>query len=363
MRIAFWGSSLLSAYWNGAATYYRGLLRALARRGHAVTFYEPDAFDRQRHRDMAPPEWARVVVYDPNADLSPLLEESADADLAVKASGIGVLDDDLCRALLTHRSSGQRVVFWDVDAPATLGALEAGRQAVLAEVLGDFDAVFTYGGGPPVERAYRRHGARLVRSIYNAVDPDTHFPVPAVERYRADLTLLANRLPDREARIRRYFLHVAAAHPALTFRLGGNGWAVTDVPANVRLLGHVGPNEHNALNASARLVLNVNRDDMARVGYSPATRIFEAAGAAACIVSDRWAGIERFLEPGREILLAEDGDEVGCWVRCLEPEQAREIGRRARERVLREHTYEGRALAVERALALIDAGGSRACIS
>ncbi len=65
MNIAFWGSSLVSAYWNGAATYYRGILRALAQRGHRITFYEPDAYDRQQHRDIPDPDWARIVVYNP----------------------------------------------------------------------------------------------------------------------------------------------------------------------------------------------------------------------------------------------------------------------------------------------------------
>ncbi len=63
MKIGFWGSSLVSAYWNGAATYYRGVLRALANRGHEITFFEPDAYDRQKHRDIPDPEWARIVVY------------------------------------------------------------------------------------------------------------------------------------------------------------------------------------------------------------------------------------------------------------------------------------------------------------
>ena len=54
MKIAFYGSSLLSSYWNGAATYYRGILKALAERGWEITFYEPDAFDRQQHRDIDP---------------------------------------------------------------------------------------------------------------------------------------------------------------------------------------------------------------------------------------------------------------------------------------------------------------------
>lgn len=351
LNIAFWGSSLVSAYWNGAATYYRGLLRALAGRGHVITFYEPDAYQRQQHRDMADPPWARVVVYDPDAELDPHLERSSEADLVVKASGIGVLDDHLVTALLGRRRARQRIIYWDVDAPATLAALADGVEPVLAEALPEFDAVFTYGGGPPVVRAYGAAGARFVRPIYNAVDPATHHPVAAQPRFRADLTLLANRLPDREARLRRYFLEVAAARPDRRFLLGGNGWSRADVPANVDLLGHVPPGDHNALNCSARLVLNVSREDMARMGYSPATRVFEAAGAGACLISDAWAGIDEFLAPGRELLVAEDGDDVAAWLDRVSADEAAEIGSRARDRVLREHTYHHRALAVERALA------------
>ena len=68
MKIAFYGSSLVSSYWNGAATYYRGMLSELARHGHAITFYEPDAYDRQANRDIDPPDYAKVVVYPATED-------------------------------------------------------------------------------------------------------------------------------------------------------------------------------------------------------------------------------------------------------------------------------------------------------
>src|SRR5690606_24852251 len=92
--IAFLGSSLVSAYWNGAATYYRGIVRGLHERGFDVTFYEPDAYERQAHRDMPDPDWARVVVYPADSDAHPLkaLEEARAADIIVKTSGIGVFD-------------------------------------------------------------------------------------------------------------------------------------------------------------------------------------------------------------------------------------------------------------------------------
>ena len=82
------------------------------------------------------------------------------------------------------------------------------------------------------------------------------------------------------------------------FLLGGSGWGDKPMPANVRYIGHVYTADHNAFNCSALAVLNVARDSMAAIGFSPATRVFEAAGAGACVITDAWEGIEHFLEPG-----------------------------------------------------------------
>jgi spore maturation protein CgeB len=182
--------------------------------------------------------------------------------------------------------------------------------------------------------------------IYNALDPETHYPVRA--RHEADLTLIANRLPDREARVEEFFFRPARRLPEHDFVLGGAGWEGLDLP--VRYRGHVPTAEHNAVNCASLAVLNVTRADMAANGWSPATRVFEAAGAAACLITDAWEGIELFLEPGREVLVARDGDEVVEHLQGLTPERARAIGRAARERVLDEHTYEHRAELVERVL-------------
>jgi spore maturation protein CgeB len=94
-------------------------------------------------------------------------------------------------------------------------------------------------------------------------------------------------------------------------------------------------------------VLNVARDSMADIGFSPATRVFEAAGAAACLITDAWEGIELFLQPGEEVLVARDGKDVAEHVRSLTPERAREIGDAALRRVLREHTYAHRGAEVD----------------
>jgi spore maturation protein CgeB len=348
IRVAFYGSSLLSSYWNGAATYYRGLLSALAALGYDITFYEPDAYDRQSHRDIAPPAWARVQVYPVRPDaLSRVVAQAAAADVVVKASGVGVFDDELLGGLAAVARPDALRVFWDVDAPATLAQLQAGTSPVLRNALPELDLVLTYGGGPPVVNAYRGLGARFCAPIYNALDPATHRPVSNEATLAADLSFLANRMPDRETRADLFFFRPAALLPDKRFVLGGAGWQGKPMPPNVQWIGHVGTDRHNAFNVSALAVLNVARDSMAATGFSPATRVFEAAGAGACLISDAWEGIEQFLTPGEEILIARDGGDVVEILATLTPDGARNIGGQARRRILREHTYTQRAQTVD----------------
>lgn len=341
MKIAFYGSSLLSSYWNGAATYYRGILRALAEHGHQITFYEPDAFDRQQHRDIDPPEWVRSVVYPATeVGLRGVLAEAGDADVVVKANGVGVFDRELLEGVVAGARPGALRVFWDVDAAATLDEMRADPAHPVRAAMPDLDMVLTYGGGDPVVDAYRGFGAAECVPVYNALDPTTHFPVPADERFACDLAFLGNRLPDREARVEEFFLRPAAALPQQRFLIGGNGWDSKDMPGNVRHRGHVFTAEHNAFNCTPRAVLNVARDSMAHIGFSPATRVFEAAGAAACLITDAWEGIELFLIPDEEVLVARDGQDVAEHLSALTPQRAAAIGQAALARVLREHTYD-----------------------
>ena len=349
MKIAFYGSSLLSSYWNGAATYYRGLIRDLAGRGYDTTFYEPDAFDPQTHRDIDPPDLARVCVYPATEEaLRGVIAEAAAADVVVKASGVGVFDDALLAGVMAASRPDAVRVFWDVDAPATLAEMrEAGPGHPVRLAMPDLDLVLTYGGGPPVVDAYRGLSARDCTPIYNALDASTHHPVAPEPRFAADLAFLGNRLPDREARVEEFFLTPAARLPQRKFIIGGNGWETKAMPGNVRHIGHVYTREHNAFNTSPLAVLNIARDSMASVGFSPATRVFEAAGAGACLITDAWEGIEGFLRPDHEVLVARDGADVAGHVEALTPERARAIGEAGRLRILAEHTYERRGAQVD----------------
>ena len=364
LDIAFFGSSLVSAYWNGAATYYRGIIRNLAERGHRVTFYEPDAFERQQHRDIPDPAWAKVVVYPATeSEVHRMLETAHGADIVVKASGVGVFDELLEAAVLDIRRPGGLAIFWDVDAPATLDRMETNPADPFRPLVPRYDFVLTYGGGDPVVEAYKRFGARECVPIYNALDPTTHHPVDPDPRFEGDLGFLGNRLPDREERVEEFFLKAAALCPERRFLLGGNGWGDKPMSSNVHYLGHVYTRDHNAFNCTPLAVLNISRESMARYGFSPATRVFEAAGAGACLITDAWIGIEMFLEPDWEVLVAADGDEVAERLRGLTLEDARRIGRAAKRRILAEHTYAHRAAQIESILGLQPPTGTGARIS
>ena len=350
MKIFVFGSSLTSCYWNGAATYYRGIYKNLSRLGHEVTFAEPDIYNRQQNRDSAEINYATVRVYETPRDLEKVLSEACTSDLIVKHSGVGADDDLLEAEVLRCGSDATRVAFWDVDAPATLARVEQNAGDPFRELIPKYDFIFTYGGGDPVVEQYTQLGAQNCVPVYNALDPDTHHPVAADAKFQCDLAFVGNRLPDREARVEQFFLAAAEKAPEFQFLLGGEGWGSRSLPTNVRWIGHVGTGLHNAINCSARMVLNINRESMARTGFSPPTRVFEAAGAAACLITDAWTGVEHFFEPGREILVAHAADDIVRYLREIAPADARQIGLAMHARALRDHVYESRAKLVDKIL-------------
>jgi spore maturation protein CgeB len=357
MKIAFFGSSLVSSYWNGEAAYYRGLLKALAALGHEITFYEPDALWRQRCRDASDPAWARVVVYPATSDgwQRALDDAGGHCDLLVKLGNIGIFDAELEQAVPAAVPARGFCAFWDVDAATTLEAIAANPAHHLRQAIPLYDLILTCGGGDAVIAGYTGMGARQCVPVYHALDPATHYPVRSRSSFWCDLSFLANRLPDRETRVDAFFVRAATILRHHRFLLGGAGWHGKFLPPNARCVGHIGTDHHNAFFCSGLATLNINRASMARCGSSPPTRIFEAAGAAACLITDAWDGIEQFLEPGREVLVAADGGEVAELVAQLTPDDARHIASAARRRVLAHHTYERRALQVDALLTGVDA--------
>ena len=233
------------------------------------------------------------------------------ADLLVKASGVGVFDRELEAAMAEIARRGRAGSIGTSMLPLRWTKSRPNSAHHLRKAIPRYDMVFTYGGGAPVVKAYRGVGARDCVPIYNALDPAHHFPAEPVTDFASDLGFLGNRLPDRETRVDAFFLDAARLCPASSFYSAGLDGKPRSFRANVKRIGHVGTNDHNAFFCSGLATLNVNRESMARYGFSPPTRVFEAVGAGACLITDRWKGIDLFLEPNREVLVAADG-RGGC---------------------------------------------------
>jgi spore maturation protein CgeB len=350
LKIFAFGSSIVSSYWNGAATYYRGNYKYLAQRGHHISFAEPDAYGRQQHRDTGDFSYVTSLVYKPSVDIDAMLQLASEADVIVKHSGIGV-DDELLERLVAELSDQKPTFFWDVDSPATISRMRANTHDPFRLAVPKYDAILSYGGGPASREGYLDLGARAYYNIYNGLDPDTHHVVPEDVSLACDVAFLGNRLPDREARVDELFFRAAELAPEMSFLLGGEGWGDKSMPSNVRWIGHVPTGDHNRVNCSAGMVMNINRASMANVGYSPPTRVFEVAGAAACMLCDDWPGIAACFEPETEIIVIRHAQDVVDALRRYDKMDRQRIGQAFRARALRDHTYAQRAAQAESAFA------------
>jgi spore maturation protein CgeB len=354
LKIAFFGSSILSTHYNPPALFYRGLVRALHDRGHTITFYEPDAFGRQSHHDIDEPDWAGVMVYPVNGEdgVRRALEDARDADVIIKAGGVGVYDDLLEEAIPGIKRPDALSVFLDVDAPGTLDRIEKDPLDPMRAQIPRYDLVLTHSGGGAVQDAYNVLGARRSAPIHNAIDPKTHHHVSPLDRFKADLGFMGDRLPVREARVEEFFFGAAREMPYSKFVLAGSGWTGRQLPKNIRLAGEIYSWDYNAFNSSPLMILNVAWEGVSHYGFSPAARVFQAAAAGACVISESWDGLESFFEPGKEILVAHSGIDVARHMREMSQSRALSIGRAAYERVIADHTYAHRAAEIEALIGL-----------
>ena len=345
MRIVFLGLSITSSWGNGHATNYRGLMRALAGRGHAVLFLERDVPYYAAQRDLPEPPWGRTRLYESCEELREEHEQDLrDADLAVLGSYVpdGV---EVGEWLLA--AAGGVTAFYDIDTPVTLAKLASGdRQYLSPELVPGFDLYLSFTGGPTLRRLESQFGARSAHAFYCLVDAEVYSPLDLETRW--DLGYLGTYSEDRQAGVERLLLGAARARPDLRFAVAGPQYpGGIDWPQNVERRDHVPPSEHPRFYAAQRFTLNVTRAAMRQAGYSPSVRFFEAAACATPMISDVWPGLESLFTPGEEILLVRDGADVLALLDETSEDERREIGERARSRVLREHTAERRAEQLE----------------
>ena len=339
MKFVIFGLTISSSWGNGHATLWRGLMKALTSLGHEVFFFEKEVRWYATNRDL----WdmwdgAELVLYpDWNAVAAKARREVESADVAIVTSYCP--DGREAAALVLDNAPGEKL-FYDLDTPVTLARLQQGeRVSYLPEQgLGDFDLVLSYSGGQALSELRSRLGARRAAPLYGHVDHYWHKPAPNEPWYAADLSYLGTYAADRQDGVERLLMEPARQRPRRHFLVGGSAYPHSiEWPENVRKLEHIPPAHHPSFFCSSRLTLNVTRADMARMGWCPSGRLFEAAACGAAIVSDDWAGLGAFFGPGEEILIARSSEDV---VAALDrsDEELRTIGQRARERVLDEHT-------------------------
>ena len=348
MRIVVLGLSITSSWGNGHAVTYRTLLRGLRRRGHDVLFLERDVPWYAAHRDAPGTGELYGSLDDLRARFGPAVR---DADLVVVGSYVPEGSEAAAWVLETARDA---TAFYDIDTPVTLAKLRDGDDEYLTpDLVPEFDVYFSFTGGPTLERLEDEWGARHAVALYCAADPELYFPEPRKRRWA--LGYLGTYSDDRQPTVETLLVEPARRSPGKRFVVAGTQYPPElRWPANVERLEHVPPAEHRGFYAQQALTLNVTRADMVAAGWAPSVRLFEAAACGVPVVSDSWKGLDELFEPGQEIVIAHNAEDV---LEALElPEGARRaIGERARSRVLAEHTPEQRALTVEQAVATVGA--------
>lgn len=342
VKITILGLTISSSWGNGHATPYRALARALHDSGHQVHFFEKDVPYYSSHRDFESCDTCKLTLYSDWPQVrKQALQTAGDSDVVITASylpqGQQISDEVLS---LTRPLR----VFYDLDTPVTLKNMEAGGVEYLrASQIPQFDLVLSFAGGSVIDELEHRYGARMVRPLYGCVDPDIYFRVKPNREFICDLSYMGTFAPDRQSRLDQLFLEPARRNPEKQFVLAGSlypwDWQWS---SNLRKIEHVPPHAHPDFYSSSRITLNITREDMARNGWCPSGRFFEAAACGTPVVTDWWEGLDHFFDPQQEIRVVSNTQDVEDVLQL--PDGALQVlADRARQRTLEEHTGRVRA--------------------
>jgi spore maturation protein CgeB len=351
MKIVIFGLSITSSWGNGHATTFRALCRALHARGHRIVFFEKDTKWYANNRDLPDPEFCDVRLFTRwDETVNEARRELRNCDVAMAGSyfphGISAIDEMLDSPVPVK-------TFYDIDTPVTISRLRerGATEYLLASQIAGFDVYFSFTGGPMLGEIESRFQARLAAPLYCSFDPEQYHSFPKHKRYECDMSYMGTYAADRQAKIDELLCGPAVSLPGMKFIVAGSQYPRSmKWPKNVQRINHLNPRWHARLYSSSKLVLNVTRREMVSAGWSPSVRLFEAAASGATIASDSWPGLETFFRPGSEILLPMSAADVIGYLTERDSEELRQIGRRAQERVLAEHTHMHRAEQFEHAI-------------
>jgi spore maturation protein CgeB len=344
VKLVIFGLTISSSWGNGHATLWRGLCKALIRMGHQIVFYERDVPYYASMRDLHEIPGGRLELYSVWDDVrTRALSDVGDADVAIITS---YCPDSLAATDIVLGQPRALRVFYDLDTPITLARLEGGEAVpyIGPSGLSDFDLVLSYSGGPALDEFRVRLGAKSIAPLYGHVDPDVHRPAQPLPHYQSDLSYIGTYSEDRQQALEVLLLAPAKMQPRLRFLIAGAQYP-QHFPwsRNIYFVRHLPPAEHPAFFCSSRLTLNITRRAMARMGWCPSGRLFEAAACGTPIISDLWEGLDAFFKPGNEIIIAETASDVMTALE-LDDHELSAMARRARERALDEHNSSRRAI-------------------
>jgi spore maturation protein CgeB len=345
LDIVILGLSLTSSWGNGHATTYRGLMRELCARGHRVLFLERDQPWYAENRDLPQPPYGRTEIYRSLAKLKDRFAQEV-RQAAVVIVGSYVPEGIAIGEWVTRTATGIPA-FYDIDTPVTLAQLaRGGLEYLTRELIPRYALYLSFTGGPTLERLEREFGAPCARTLYCSVDPEQYYPTRTALKW--DLGYLGTYSNDRQPTLEQLLLEPARAWAQARLVVAGPQYPRRiKWPANVERIEHLAPAQHRRFYNAQRFTLNVTRADMIAAGYSPSVRLFEAAACATPIISDQWEGLDSLFTPGQEILLARGAADTLQYLRELPEADRLAIGRRARQRVLAEHTAAQRAAELE----------------
>jgi spore maturation protein CgeB len=343
-RIVILGLTITSSWGNGHATTFRALVRELAKRRHDVLFLERDAPWYATNRDLPVPPYGRTALYASREELRDrFTREIRDADLVVVGSYV---PDGIDIGNWVCATARGVTAFYDIDTPVTLATLAKTTCTYLSPALiRKYDLYLSFTGGPTLQRLERRWGAKHARPLYCSFDPKAYYPGRRESKWA--LGYMGTYCATRQPGLERLLLAAARLSPDDRFVVAGPGYPQIEWPVNVERVDNVPAHAHRAFYTSQRFTLNLTRADMIRAGYSPSVRLFEAAACGVPIISDYWKGLDTLFVPGKEILISTSPGETLRYLTEIPERERAAIGRRARRRVVKEHTAEHRAVQLE----------------
>jgi spore maturation protein CgeB len=342
MKIVVFGLTISSSWGNGHATPYRAILRALGGMGHGVHFYEKDVEYYRSRRDFDSCDYCHLAFYDDWSTIrQSALREARSADAVITASYLPEgqrINDEILNLDRPLR------VFYDLDTPVTLKKLEEGGVDYLRrDEIPAFDLVLSFAGGPALDALEQTYGARMARPLYGCVDPDLYQRVTSSPDFACDLSYMATYSPDRETQMDELFLEPARRHARRQFMLAGSMYPWDrEWPANIRRTDHVPPHLHPCFYSSSRITLNLTRAEMARNGWCPSGRFFEAAACGTPLISDWWDGLDWFFDVVRDIRVVSRAEHVSQAL-DMSSAELQSLAAHARQRTLDDHTGQVRA--------------------